>query len=172
MASLSNGGIDKLLNGSEIIIKVKDSALDRPTNIFHWYLDQRCRPSGALSGFTIYYCITRDPSHRTDPVFLKARPRGLGFTDEAMAAQALSEYIQRRCYDFGIISPSSHSRPTLYAWRRSAGTKVHRQYGLDRTSRLFPSQLVNKIHGMGFVEEAEKRLRSLLSEESTGGSQT
>jgi len=41
--------------------------------------------------------------------------------------------MQRRCSEFGLVSPAQHERPTLYAWRRAAGTKIQRQYGLYRT---------------------------------------
>jgi len=66
------------------------------------------------------------------PVFLKALPRGLGVTNEPMSADSFKEYLKRRCTDLGIVGPDVTAQPTLYAWRRAAGTKVHRQEGLDR----------------------------------------
>lgn len=48
----------------------------------------------------------------------------------------LSDYLQRRFFDFGLVAPVQRERPTLYAWRRAAGTKIQRQYGLYRTRQF------------------------------------
>jgi len=134
-------GIERLLKGKEVVIKLKESAADAP-------------------------------------IFLKAKPRGLGLTDEAMSSQALSEYLQRCCYDFGIISSSAQSRPTLYAWRRAAGTKVSRTYGLERT-RVFMHHAPNSnsfqnaydfgvedLDVTGIALDEEKSVHDQLQEES------
>jgi hypothetical protein len=70
------------------------------------------------------------------PVFLAAKPRGLGLTDSPVSSHTLSAFLKLRAAACGLITGENSLEISLYAWRRHAGTKVDRTVSLDRARQF------------------------------------